>query len=422
MASTETLALYQPITPRARVSHLRSSSRPTNPAPTRPMQQAETTTLSAPASQESIASSGRGSMQYGQSGSVGSALSSQSTAITDLTSSPRVPSSAGEDVLAWKEGTRQRAVTPENRVVAPTSENTFASPMSITSPGYATVRTNGATKRTASGHLKNAPSLPNTPLAATFSHRAVVSGRRESISSTTSSSRAGEMAAALKARLGSAMMKVTSQQQQQQQQSAKTVDAPPRANGYHRGGHEEFAARPVSAGLSNGTSRLSMCEQMDGTISPPSKRRSGTNASFLASPQQEYQELQKQRPTLQPPADIRPDSRYHSGPTYSYPYAQPSKPSSSPTAYPPSSLAMSPPRTPATTIDRSHARRPTAIRTDTQTAEAERDALQALFQLGSPHTSSLRGAGSGSGSPFVGESSRLARSESGGSSQGSVGR
>ncbi|EME47195.1 hypothetical protein DOTSEDRAFT_69219 [Dothistroma septosporum NZE10] len=47
---------------------------------------------------------------------------------------------------------------------------------------------------------------------------------------------------------------------------------------------------------------------------------------------------------------------------------------------------MSPPRTPTNTAA---TRRPPTIRTELQTAEAERDALQALFQLGSPHTSQM---------------------------------
>ncbi|KAK1090827.1 hypothetical protein LTR48_007533 [Friedmanniomyces endolithicus] len=60
---------------------------------------------------------------------------------------------------------------------------------------------------------------------------------------------------------------------------------------------------------------------------------------------------------------------------------------------------MSPPRTPVNGHHSSRTRPPT-IRTGTEQAEAERDALQALFQLGSP-----RAAATNSSQHFVSASS-----------------
>ena len=49
------------------------------------------------------------------------------------------------------------------------------------------------------------------------------------------------------------------------------------------------------------------------------------------------------------------------------------------------------PHTPINGVSYADPRRPPTLRTELQTAEAERDALQALFQLGSPHTSQMNG-------------------------------
>lgn len=145
----------------------------------------------------------------------------------------------------------------------------------------------------------------------------------------------------------------------------------------HSMSHIDYSRRPVSSGLSNGTSRLSMYEprnnvpNLEGAFSPPSKRSSGSYTTFAPT---KAPHTTATTPRLQPAPDIRPTSNYRS-----HPYAQPSLQRAR------HNSAMSPPRTPIT----QQSRRPHPIRTDTQTAEAEREALQALFQLGSPHGSQI---------------------------------
>ena len=297
-----------------------------------------------------------------------------------------------------------RMRTPE--ASAKTNGVEYASPMSIASP----VAINGA-KRTASGYVKisTVTSQPSTPVLAT----SIPGGRRprtESVSST--GSRAGELAQQLKSRLGYAMAKV---QHGWEHKSIAEVEVlarlkmSPGRNGQHEGavgGYEglQEQRRPESAGLSNGTARMSMYELQspqhhfgfDGATSPPSKRRSGTYGAFGTSRSQHPQESGYTR--LQPPAVIRQTStldgsfsrHYQPQPTSTYGLH------SNGTTYTTTS-AMSPPRTPvAGNHLRSHAQshmqadyRPPTVRTTTQTAEAERDALQALFQLGSPRASQL---------------------------------
>jgi len=255
--------------------------------------------------------------------------------------------------------------TPEDRV---NGGYTLASPMSVASP----VSVNGA-KRTASGHVKKAPSVSSAPPATTIVGR---KSRTDSISST--SSRAGELAATLRSRLGYAMAKVQHGWEHKSIAEVEQLAADKATPNRHSMSHVEYGKRPPSAGLSNGAARLSMHETysssmpLDGTTSPPSKRRSGNFSSYMVSPQQQSYAKPSATP-LQPAADIRPSAN---SPNYYI------APSSQQSQY---NNAMSPPRTPVN----GHFRRPATIRTDTQTAEAERDALQALQQLGSPYASQI---------------------------------
>ena len=287
------------------------------------------------ASHESLRSLGQSSSGRLQASS---SNVSQLTAYTDLTS----PSSVVPEPR-YERPDIERIRTPEeaNRH----DSYAFASPMSVTSPAS----TNG-TKRTASGHVKNAPSLPSTPHTTTFAGKR---SRADSLSST--GSRAGELAWTLKARLGYAMAKV---QHGWEHKNIREVEALAAHSHRHSMSQLDYSSRrPLSSsgGLSNGAGRLSMYE-------PASKRLSAS--IDLATP-----------PRLQPAPDIRPASqRQH----HYYPI------SSSQSGHPGQPTAMSPPHTPLTTP-----RRPPTLRTELQTAEAEREALQALFQLGSPHSSQV---------------------------------
>jgi hypothetical protein len=405
----ETISQY-PATPSSysQTSHVRTTQNPTiarnmHAPETSPRQQQP---LSAPASQESFVSlHSDGSSVRGQLQSSSSNLS-QLTNYTDPASP--VTSAPKQQFEKTARAAVQRQKTPENTIqnAQANGEYAFASPMSVTSPAAV----NGA-KRTVSGHVK-APSLSGTPVA---QHAAGRRSRAESISST--GSRAGELAATLKTRLGYAMAKVQHGWEHKniaevEQLAANKLMSPNR----HSMSHVDYGKRPVSAGLSNGFSRVSMNAYdapplMDGTTSPPSKRRSGTFGSFMTSPQQPGRTAYGVAPHLQPAADLRPGSSNRS--YYSAPSSQQS-------AY---SNVMSPPRTPLN----GHPQRPTTIRTDTQTAEAEREALQALFQLGSPHASQVSRQGAASqasqassnqASPMLSTPRRVtfARSESGGSS------
>ncbi|KAK6391817.1 hypothetical protein LTR65_004312 [Meristemomyces frigidus] len=369
----ETMISY-PATPQTQTSHLRQSVK-SHPAiaqqQTRNMQlaDAQEPQVSTPASQESFVSS--------QGSSVAPQLHNSSSNLSQLTNytDPTSPLLSGpkrglEQAYTSAPANAQRVKTPENEVQHSYTggEYALASPMSVASP----MSTNGA-KRTASGHVKNAPSLPSTPLASTFS------GRRPRAESTSSTgSRAGELAQTLKTRLGYAMAKVQNGWEHKSIAEVEQLAAHKMSPNRHSMSHIDYSQRPVSAGLSNGTARLSMYGLqghgvLDGTTSPPSKRRSGTYASFMTSPRQPGPGFSV-APNLQPPADIR--STASSRQYYS------AAPSSQNGNY---STAMSPPRTPLS----GHSRRPPTLRTDTQTAEAERDALQALFQLGSPHASQV---------------------------------
>ncbi|KAI5357961.1 putative transcription factor Nrm1/Whi5 [Septoria linicola] len=334
--------------------------------------------LSAPASQESIVS-----VQSSYAGSIpqlhGSDSNlSQLTTYTDLTS----PSSSaglkyGNNTFnsqplsqqTANDATTRRTKTPENGQQTPnlSAESALYSPMSITSP----VATNGA-KRTASGHVKNAHSITTSPYNAQFPGR---DSRRESLSS--SGSKAGEIAATLKARLGYAMAKVQNGWEHKSLAEVEQLAAERQRNRTSTSHLEQ--QRPGTSGLSNAALNLSMYDQygrpmLNGDGPPPSKRTSGNYSHYQAQLQHQYAS-QGQAPRLQPAPDIRPTSSqrgaYTAGPILQ-PFAQHVN------------AAMSPPRTPANVIP---PQRPATIRTETQTAEAEREALQALFQLGSPHTS-----------------------------------
>lgn len=322
-------------------------------------------TLSAPASQESFVSvqSTGSSVAPGLQGSDSNL--SQITTYTDLISpSSSAGSKPAQDAAHTATNSQsQRDTTPENANRTPhlNGDSALASPMSIASP----VATNGA-KRTASGYVKNAPSLSNTPYSSVFPGR---ESRRESISS--SGSKAGELAATLKTRLGYAMAKVQHGWEHKTLHEVEQLAAHRARN--NRNSMSHIDSRPRTSGLSNGTAGLSVYDhQSRGTLQingqPPSKRHSGTYSGYTYPPQQSGP-----TPQLQPAPDIRPTSN--------------SRPYPAPQLYPTTSnsSAMSPPRTPVNVGPR----RPPTIRTETQTIEAERDALQALFQLGSPHTSQM---------------------------------
>ena len=429
------MSSYYPVTPRTshiRTSSLRAYAHPAQDA-TLKMQQADASSsdaqaphLSAPASQESFQSS-LGSSSNGNGAAPARLQSSSSnvsqlTTYTDLTSPM---SSAPTHTRAYEsqyaaarpELTRRRTPEENPRGVNGGDDVAVASPMSLTSP--ASTATNGA-KRTSSGHVKNAPSLPSTPLTATFApgHRS----RTDSISSSTSSSRAGELAASLKTRLGYAMHKV---QNGWEHKDIYEVERLAAHKARHSMSHLDALRRPASGGLNgygagestgyaNGDYYHAAAES---TRSPPSKRHSGVYSSF-APPYSSSQPT----PRLQPAPDIRPTSSSQQ-PRNGYAHAHSHTAPSSQT----NTTMMSPPRTPQTQPHNNHHhRRPPTIRTDTQTAEAERDALQALFQLGSPHASSQASrafasqASSAQGSPLRGEFATprrvtFARSESGSS-------
>ncbi|KAK4955849.1 hypothetical protein LTR10_006788 [Elasticomyces elasticus] len=341
----ETISAYH-ATPNTQISHMRHSAaaRPSksNPAQqeTRSMQAPETTysqPLSAPASQESFIST------RSDASSVQPPLQSSNSNLSQLTNYTD-PTSPAKQQYEQRNGTatsQRRAITPEGQQDAVSrADYALASPMSVVSPAA-----NGA-KRTASGHVKNAPSLPSTPLAATFADRMA---RRESISST--GSRAGEMAATLKTRLGYAMAKVQHGWEHKtiaevEQLATQKMSSPNR----HSMSHVDYSHRP---------------------------RRSGNYSNFMASPQQP-RPAWSNAPHLQPPADIRPGTSSTQRMYYLAPSGQTSAQNLQ--------NAMSPPRTP---VNGHSSRRPTTIRTDIQIQEAESEALQALFQLGSPHTSQI---------------------------------
>lgn len=325
-------------------------------------------TLSAPASQESFIS---------VQSSAGSSNLSQITTSTDLTSPSSTVDHKYDPVNTASQDASQRPMTtqqiyrnrtPENAQNATntSAESALYSPMSITSPAA----TNGA-KRTASGHVKNAHSITTSPYIGQVPGR---DSRRESLSS--SGSKAGEIAATLKTRLGYAMAKVQNGWEHKSLNEVEQLAAErTRSN---RNSISHLDQRPGTNGLSNGASKLSMHDHnygrgnLDVTAPPPSKRHSGNYAHYTYPSQQMYANY-GQSPHLQPAAEFGPTSS--SRVAYSIPNNPPLQRFGN---------GMSPPRTPVTDV---HPQRPATIRTETQTAEAERDALQALFQLGSPHTS-----------------------------------
>ncbi|TKA30075.1 hypothetical protein B0A50_02794 [Salinomyces thailandicus] len=372
-----------PVTPKTatatQATHIRPSGavNPTTSAhkATRSLHQADSNPrlhsqhVSQPASQESFVS------VQSQGSSVAAPFHSSSSNLSQLTNytdptSP--PSSARLKHTEQLSHVQQRARTPEHTRydVQAGGDYPSKSPTGLTSP----LSVNGA-KRTASGHVKNAPSLesmPSTPTAATHGRRR---SRAESTSSTNS--RAGEMAQTLKARLGYAMAKVQHGWEHKNLAEVEQLAAHKAFQNQHTAVYGDYSQRPVSAGLSNGAARLSMYDSykrdmLDGPTSPPFKRRSGNFAGSMTSPPQ-YQRTNAGG--LQPPADIRPTTSRHQYQQYST--------SSIEQANQTHSTAMSPPRTPVN--GQQQARRPLNVRTDTQTAQAERDALDALFQLGSPH-------------------------------------
>ena len=360
-----------PVTPQTETSHLRSSqfdqANPTTAQQaTRSMQQAasQQPALSAPASQESFVSVQSTGSSNGPWLQTSSSNVSQLTSYTDLTSpTSSAPRQAYEQLYAASKPDVARARTPEEGYNGRRNDShAVASPMSVTSP----VSTNG-TKRTASGHVKNAPSLPNTPVTATF---AGSRSRTDSISST--GSRAGDLAFSLKTRLGYAMAKVQHGWEHKNINEVEQLAAHKLSPHRHSMSHLDYSRRPVTSGLTNGTAHLSMYDSYghgasDGPAYPPSKRHSGAYTAFMPPSLPDP----RTTPRLQPAPDIRPStSQRHDQPTSA----------SQQSGY---SNVMSPPRTPVN----GHGRRPPTIRTEMQTAEAERDALQALFQLGSPHTS-----------------------------------
>lgn len=374
-------ASHMPRTPQAMISPLRRPVQAPQQA-TRSMQaadesqsqsQPQTQHLSQPASQESFVS------LQSQGSSVAPHLQSTSSNLSQLTqyTDPISPAGAPNKQPEYTSQPRdvQRVRTPEyarHDARADGIDQSLASPMSVTSP----MSVNGA-KRTSSGHVKNAPSLgsiPTTPMTAIHDRRR---SRAESISST--SSRAGELAQTLKARLGYAMAKVQHGWEHKNLAEVEQLAAHKASPNRHSVTYGDYrTGRPMSAGLSNGTKRMSMYDSLsngslDGPTSPPSKRRSGNYTYMMTSPRPP-QYNHGAAPSLQPPVDIRPGTSSSRTQTH---HRAPSNQQHKYTSNP----AMSPPRTPIN----GEVRRPLNVRTDTQTAQAERDALDALFQLGSPH-------------------------------------
>lgn len=349
-------ASYVPSTPQTQTSYLRSSQH-ADQTNTRidSLQPAEQ------ASQESLRSLGNGTRSRLEHSS---SNASQLSQYTDLTAPSEAPEPGHERLYGTSRPDIDRMRTPEEQQGALKNDShAIASPMSVTSPAT----TNG-TKRTASGHVKNAPSLPSTPMSTTFAGKKT---RADSISST--GSRAGELAMTLKARLGYAMAKVQHGWEHKSINEVEQLAAHKMSPHRHSMSHLDYSRRPLSGDVTNGTARMSMYEPAAQRYGPsstehPSKRHSGNYSSFMPPSLPDLAAA----PRLQPAPDIRPTSQRHNGPV-----------SSSQPVYP--STAMSPPRTPVN----GHARRPPTIRTELQTQEAERDALQALFQLGSPHSSQV---------------------------------
>ena len=300
-------------------------------------------------------------------------------------------------------------VDPYTEHKQPTDTLSPTSPMSITSPTHAT--TNGASiatttgaKRTASGDLK---SLPNTPLSATFSHG---HGRERTYSSTSStSSRAGDLALALKARLGYAMAKVQRGWEDKGIDEVEDLAAGTKMNGMGGGRHSMShlaQGTAISNGWAHGPGFMSQAPAYETTeqryapaFSPeitaavalePSKRHSGSYGHGYSSSTSSSQptSMHTSAPRLQPAADIRPFSSSQpqlrsAGHRYSHSHSH--RHSYHP-AYPPTT----PPRRllpNGHSATHGHQHRPPTIRTEKQTAEAEQEALQALFQLGSPQNS-----------------------------------
>ncbi|SMR63103.1 unnamed protein product [Zymoseptoria tritici ST99CH_3D1] len=292
---------------------------------------------------------------------------SQLTNNTDLTE-PDISSQESQPSKISRER------TPDNGQHT-TGDFALASPMSIASPVAPTI--NGS-KRTASGHVKSAASL-STP-SSMFPPTSTRS-RRESTASSAGS-RAGELAASLKERLGYAMAKVQHGWEHKSLNEVEQLAASRERNNRtaNRYSASYLDGRPQTSGLSGTTANMSINEGMYAeepycsTTSPPAKRRSGHyNFSFpMTSTANSYEQPPHlSAPRLDPAPDLSPVSH-----TASH-HRKPSN------AYTATSSAMSPPRTPVAGGGRE---RPTTLRTQTQTMEAERDAIMVLSQLGSPRT------------------------------------
>lgn len=378
-------------------SHRPDPSRAQTATTTRMQQPADTThqhhhpphppTLSQPASQESIASI---HSSFGGSSAV-SRLQGSDTNLSQLTTDTALTSPSSSADLTHPTATHAtphatqthnhvqppRDRTPENAQYTPhlnsAADSALYSPMSITSP---VATTNGA-KRTASGHVKNAHSITTSPYHTT-PRTAGPESRRESQSSSAGS-KAGEIAATLRARLGYAMAKVQNGWEHKSLAEVEQLAAERQQKRYEWESVEQ--QRPGTSGLANDASKLSMYDPYGRsalhTNGPaPSKRTSGNYSQYQAQLQQQQQQQYATVPRLQPAPDIRPTSsqrRAYNGPIFHPPVPQHIN------------TAMSPPRTPVSAT--LPPQRPATIRTQTQTAEAEAEALQALFQLGSPHTS-----------------------------------
>ncbi|KAF2479451.1 hypothetical protein BDY17DRAFT_38768 [Neohortaea acidophila] len=293
---------------------------------------------------------------------------SQLTGYTDSTSTTSVAATATEPTRDDSPARSSESATASNQADT------------ITSPPL--VVTNG-TKRTASGHIKNTPSLPHTPLT---SSSAFSNGRARTDSMSSTSSRAGDLAIALKTRLGYAMAKV---QQGWEHKNINEVEDLTRRKTHanrHSMSHLDYARRPMTDAYPNGHLHRFSSYEPNGyhhsSALPLSKRHSANYSySSLHSASQPLPSTDS-GPRLQPAADIRPAGSN----TQPHPYnLQPPFSSSQPNITTTSSNMLSPPRTPVNgSHHHHHHHRPPTIRTELQTAEAEREALQALFQLGSP--------------------------------------
>ncbi|GAB7337199.1 hypothetical protein MBLNU457_g2579t1 [Dothideomycetes sp. NU457] len=262
-----------------------------------------------------------------------------------------------------------RLRTPEERTDASLRENSPTSPMSVTTP------VNGV-KRTANGIVKNnTSSVVNSPANATPTERR----RAESVSS--SSSKAGEAAANLKTRLAYAMAKVQHGWEHKNMSEVEQLAAsmsPGMNFSSPREARAPLTSPRQTVFTDRPTARLPMAKiplydpyaSSKGPMSPPAKRRSSVLDSAIPNYRPAFPPQHDDRAGLAPAVELAP--RTHDR-RVSF-----NKATSSRTNGVPPSPTKYMPTTPKSS------RKPAAIRTSTQTARDEQDAMAALLLMGSP--------------------------------------